>query len=188
MPKQPDPPSPSKPVPTSWWFLTGGVGAPLRSRTGFHRLASERKAAHRAEATAKRECGEAKQARKDALAKLEEEHGPLGAREVEGEKKGHQRRQQRQRLGRKELMERYGPDSGVKAGRGAMAMATPGSAHRPQDDVSAGGSGDQAPADRRAEGTRVDEAGADNTGANDTDVAADHNAPVDGASIENAAD
>ncbi|KAK7951496.1 uncharacterized protein PG986_007224 [Apiospora aurea] len=51
---------------------------PPRTQAGFHRLASERKAAHRAKITAEQERGKAGQARKDALARLEQEHGPSG--------------------------------------------------------------------------------------------------------------
>ncbi|KAK8089127.1 hypothetical protein PG997_004088 [Apiospora hydei] len=202
MPKQRDPPSPSKPVPYSWWFLTGGVGVPPRSQAGFHRLASERKAAHRVKVTAEQERDKAGKARKDALAKLEQEHGPSGLvgrmlwrlrgggesetqkegeKEREGENKGAQRRrQQRKRLGRKELMEKYGPDSGVKAGRATRAMATSGNVSRPQADAHAVGSGDQAPADDvAANDTEAVDAGA---------AAADSNTPEDGVGNENTAE
>ncbi|KAK8138670.1 hypothetical protein PG984_002050 [Apiospora sp. TS-2023a] len=261
MPKQPDPPSPTnhrtpcnaqatRPVPTSWWFLTGGVGAPPRTQAGFHRLASERKAAYRAKVMAKQEREEAEQARKDALAKVEQarkdalakleaEHGPSGLvgrtlwrfrggagngsqKEDEGEEaandgdgsKNCQRR--RQRLGRKELMERYGPDSGVKTGRAAMAMAKSIGVPKPQADAHAGGSGEQASVDNtaanngtaddpgadngEAHDTGTDDTGADDATADDTEAddardagvdnagaAADNNTPVDGVNNENTA-
>lgn len=220
MPKQPDPPSPSKPVPTSWWFLTGGVGAPPRTQAAFHRLASERKAAYRARVIAKQECEEAEQALKDALAKLEAEHGPSGlvgrmlwrlrggagdnSQDVEegddgtaggdggGGNKSCQGR--RQRLGRKELMERYGPDSGIKTGRAAMAMAESRSVSKPQANVHAGDSVDHAPvSDTAADNATADDARADGTGADgaeadDAGAAADNNAPANDGDNENTAE
>lgn len=223
MPKQRDPPSPSKPVPTSWWFLTGGVGAPPRTQAGFHHLASERKAAYRARTMAEYEREEAEQARKDALAKLEAEHGPSGLvgrmlrrlrggaddngqQEEEGEgdataghgneNKGCQHR--RQRLDRKELMEKYGPDSGIKTGRAALTMAKSGSMPKPQADACAGGSGDQALVNGTAvdntttdnageDGAEAGDGGAENAEGENAEAAADNDAPVNGLSNENTA-
>ncbi|KAK8082031.1 hypothetical protein PG996_000812 [Apiospora saccharicola] len=219
MPKQQDPPSPTKPVPASWWFLTGGVGAPPRTQAGFHRLASERKAAYRARVMAKQEREEAEharkdalakveQARKDALAKLEAEHGPSGfvskmlwrlrggagdncQKEEEGkgdegtvdDEDGNRTYQQRrQRLSRKDLMERYGPDSGVKTGRAAMAMTKSRGVPKPKADAHAGGSGDQASVDdTAANNATADDPGADNGEAHDTGA---DNTGADGATAD----
>ncbi|KAK6841887.1 hypothetical protein PG989_009569 [Apiospora arundinis] len=167
MPKQTDPPSPSKPVPASWWFLTGGVGPPPRTQAAFHRLASERKAAHRAEVTEKQQRKDAEKARKEALAKLEEEHKAALAKLEE--EHGSSRlvgkvlqRQPRKRLGRKQLMEKYGPESSVKTGRGVLAMGSFGNVAKPQAEIPAGDSGDQAPAvDTGASDEETPEAGAD---------------------------
>ncbi|KAK7908089.1 hypothetical protein PG985_015392 [Apiospora marii] len=236
MPKQRDPPSPSKPVPASWWFLTGGTGAPPRTQAGFHHLTLERKAAYRAKVMTKLERKEAEQARKDAVAKVEQtrkdalaeleaEYGPSGlvgrmlwrlrggvgdnspkqgdgdgvAANGDGDKSCQRRRQ---RLGRKELMKKYGPGSGVKAGRTEMAMAKSRSVPKPQADAQAGGNGDQAPVngtaavnttsvDAREDGAGEDGAGennrGDDAGGENTEATAANDAPVDGVSNENTA-
>ncbi|KAK8114701.1 hypothetical protein PG999_006770 [Apiospora kogelbergensis] len=86
-------------------------------------------------------------------------------------------------------MEKFGPNSGVKAGRGALTMATSGSSSKPQAEVSAGTSSEQAPT---AVDTEAADAGGDNARAEDTGAdgaaAADEDTPGDGTNNGNAAD
>ncbi|KAI0594017.1 hypothetical protein F4775DRAFT_461332 [Biscogniauxia sp. FL1348] len=89
------------PLPLSYWLMTGGTGPPPSSWSIFHRLASERKAAHR-EAAA--------WSRRRAAARAEFEREWRAEAEQWKKKKNRPRR-------REELMARFGPQ-GTERDRG----------------------------------------------------------------------
>ncbi|KAI1872559.1 hypothetical protein JX265_005439 [Neoarthrinium moseri] len=107
------------PISLTHWFITGGRGAPP-ARSAFLRLASERKAAHRAQQTARDDAKQAReaaeQAHKEALAKLREQHGTPGLRGLVKRTLGMESRPKQP--GRGELMERFGGrDKGLRKRR-----------------------------------------------------------------------
>jgi hypothetical protein len=84
-------------TPLSLWLFTGGTGPPPTIST-FRHMALERKAAYREELSFR-------QARKDAIAKLEEEHGSLGLKGLIKEALGLEKRK---KPDRKQLTAMFG--------------------------------------------------------------------------------